>query len=58
MIHTRITSQGAIELSAEVTHPRESFSWYESRQFMGYTKREALQLFREYLKANNLTITK
>lgn len=58
MIFYRKTFQGAWELSAEVTDPFTPFSWSESRQFFGYTKREATALFREYLTANRMTLVK
>jgi len=38
------TFQGAWVLSASVG------GYYERRQFMGYTKKEATRLFREYVK--------
>ena len=43
-ISYRITSQGAYELSALVN------GYLETQQYMGYTKREATQLFREFIK--------
>jgi hypothetical protein len=43
-ISYRITSQGAYELSALVN------GYFETQQYMGYTKREATQLFREFIK--------
>jgi len=43
-VSTRRTFQGAWECSAVVG------GYIESRQFMGYTKRESVALFREYLR--------
>ena len=58
MISYRRTSQGAWELSADVTHPSETFTWTEYRQFFYYTKAGAAKAFREYLKTNGFTIRK
>ena len=44
MISYRKTSQGAWELSTV------SGGYLVSRQFMGYTKKDATKLFRQYLK--------
>lgn len=43
-ISYRITSQGAYELSALVN------GYLETQQYMGYTKREATELFRQFIK--------
>lgn len=42
-ISYRTTFQGAYELSALVN------GYLETQQYMGYTKREATQLFRKYV---------
>ena len=44
MINYRITFQGAYELSALVN------GYLETKQYMGYTKKEATQLFRQHLR--------
>jgi len=44
-ISYRVTFQGAYELSTIVN------GYFETRQYMGYTKREATQMFREEMKA-------
>jgi hypothetical protein len=58
MITYRMTFQGAWELSADVTDPFTPFTWSESMQFFDYTKKEATELFREYLAKNKMTIQK
>jgi len=58
MITYRKTSQGAWELSADVTDPYTPFTWTESRQFFYYTKQEAKALFLQYLSDKKMTIQK
>lgn len=58
MITYRMTSQGAWELSVDVTDPWTPFTWSETRQYMGYTKSEAKQLFLQYLTDKRMTIQK
>lgn len=41
-------------LSKLVTDGRDT--WLESRQYYGYSKHEALKLFRDYLKANGYKV--
>ena len=46
-IYYEKTFQGAWVLSAMIG------GYYEEKQFMGYTKKEATRLFREYMKGLN-----
>jgi hypothetical protein len=47
---------GAYVIADMVTYKGET--WRESKQFYGYTKRDAMRLFREHLKENGYTVSR
>lgn len=49
-------NEGSLIITELVTDGRNR--WLEDRVFQGYTKKEALQKYRLYLRENNLTIVK
>jgi hypothetical protein len=47
---------GAYIIADMVTYKGET--WRESKQFYGYTKRDAMRLFREHLKEKGYTVSR
>jgi hypothetical protein len=54
----RNRATGAWLVTALVRQDGTPFAWYETGHLMGYTKREAVQTFRQYLKEAKMEIVK